>query len=334
MDEIRVGICGAGSIVNTHLATIERVKGVRAIAVSSRTIKTARKTAKKYKVKNVYDDHRRVIESPDVDVVLIATPNYQHAPLALAAIAAGKPVMIEKPLAMNAREGKKVVEAAKKAKLPLIYAEQLPLAPKFVRLIEAAKAGEFGELYMIRQIERHEGPYSPWFFKKKTAGGGVLMDLGCHSISVVLEFFDKPKIKNVTGFTRTYTHKHGNVEDFALIRMDFGNGAVGVVEANWCHLGGMDSITEAFGSKGVGSADLMKGSGLLTYSEAGVSSRKGKLKGWQRPMIDPLLENGYIAQIEGMVDTLINGAPPLQSGDDGLLVLEIMDAAYRSAKQD
>ncbi len=329
---IRVGICGAGHIVPNHAEAIARTAGVELVALSSRTLAGARKMARQCAVKRVYDDHRRLIDAPDIDVVLVATPNYQHCELALRAIAAGKHVMVEKPLAMTVAQGRKMITAAKRAGVHLIYAEQLPLAPKFARLIDLAQCGAFGEIYMVRQIERHAGPYSPWFFDKKTAGGGALMDLGCHSLAVVREILGKQPVRRVEALSRTFRHTHGNVDDFIIVQLEFAGGAIGVVESNWCHLGGMDSITEVFGAQGNGYADLFKGSGLELYQERPAAGLHARLGGWHKPQVDPCLDNGYVAQIEAMRDTVLHDRPPAQSGEDGLAILEIMTAAYRAAK--
>ena len=301
---IRVGICGAGHIVPNHAQAIARTDGVELVAISSRTMASARKMARQCRARQAYDDHRALIESPEVDVVLVATPNYQHAELALRAIDAGKHVMVEKPLAMTVAQGRRMVAAAKRAGVQLIYAEQLPLAPKFARLIAMARDGAFGEIYMVRQIERHAGPYSPWFFQKKTAGGGALMDLGCHSLAVVREILGKQAVRRVSA-----------------------------VESNWLHQGGMDSITEIFGSRGNGYADLFKGSGLELYDEKPAPGLHARLGGWRKTQVDPCYDNGYVAQMEAMRATVLRDPSPAQSGEDGVAILEIMAAAYRAAKK-
>ena len=331
-DTIRVGICGAGSIVNNHCLAIERVPGVQVVAVSSRTARSARKIARKYKIERAFNDHRKVIESPDVDVVLVATPNYLHSDLSIWALEEKKHVLVEKPLAMNPAEGKKMVAAEKKSGMKLMYAEQLPLAPKFKRLIEMAKEGHFGDVYMVRQIERHAGPYSPWFFDSRYAGGGAMADLGCHSISVVRQVFEGRKIERVTGLQRTFRHTQGDVEDFMLLQIFYEGGPIGVVESNWCHLGGMDSITEVFGSRGNGYGDLLKGSGLEIYTDKPDGRSRGADYGWQKPPCDDIYEFGYQAQIEAMKQAVTKNEPGIMTGHDGLDILKIMDAGYRSAK--
>jgi predicted dehydrogenase len=334
-DAIRVGFCGAGGVVHNHLAAIARLDGLTATAISSRTLKSARAMARRYHLPAAYDDHRRVIASPEVDLVFIAAPNYQHAPLALAAFAAGKHVMVEKPLACTVAEARAMVTAAKHARRRLFYAEQLPLAPKSVMIAEAARAGRFGEINSVRQVERHGGPHSPWFFQKKTAGGGVLMDLGCHSIAVILDILRDRRVERIAAVTRTYWHTHGNVEDFSHVRLHFTGGVIGIAENSWCKHGAMDSITEIFGREGYVYADLCnRGSGLHVYTTKGALNRREGLPGWRFPQYDPLYENGYLAQLEAMRNTLRDGAPAPQTGEDGLRVMRIMDAAYRSAAQD
>ncbi len=333
MNTIRVGICGSGGVIPNHVEAIRRVDGVEVVSISSRSLENAQKRAKEFGIPSAYDDHRRLIESTDVDLALIATPNYQHHELVLRAFEAGKHVMVEKPLAVTYQQGEEMVAASKKSGLKLIYAENLPLAPKFAKLVEMTRAKAFGDVYMVRQIERHAGPYSPWFFQKETAGGGVMMDLGCHSISVVHEIFKGQKLKSVKAVQRTFTHTQGDVDDFFLLWMAYASGAMGVVECNWCHQGGMDSVTEVFGKDGNGYADLMKGSGLLSYVKKEKVGGLWNADGWQWPMFDTVYECGYQAQIEAMKETILNDAPPAQSGEDGLEILKIMLDAYDAARQ-
>lgn len=334
-EPIRLGICGAGKIVDTHLAALARLNGFRAVAVSSRTLKSARALAERFGIGQAYGDHRRIVESPEVDLVLIAVPNYQHAALSIAALRAGKHVLVEKPLAATVGEAREMVRAAKRAGRWLFYAEQLPLAPKSQAVARAAQAGLVGNIYMVRQIERHAGPHSPWFFKKEFAAGGVLMDLGCHSISTVLDILPGRRVESVSAVTRQFVHRPGDVEDFALLQMRFAGGIVGVVEDNWCHPGGMDCLTEVFGDRGSICADLKKGSGLRVYSEKGSWADPAVGPGgWQFPPTDPLLDNGYLAQFAAVENTLRTGAPAPQTGVEGLRVMRIMEAAYRSAAKD
>ncbi|MDP8222489.1 MAG: Gfo/Idh/MocA family oxidoreductase [Candidatus Lernaella stagnicola] len=330
-EEIRLGFCGAGKIVETHLAALERVEGMSATAVSSRTKKNARRLARRFKVPVATDDHQQVIDSPQVDVVFVAAPNYLHAPLVIAATQAGKHVIVEKPLATNLVEGKKMAAAVRKAGVELFYAEQLPLAPKSQALAAAVAAGEFGDLHFARQVERHSGPYSPWFFRKETAGGGVLVDLGCHSISVLLDLLPGREIEAVSGLIRTYRHTDGDVEDFSLVRMEFAGGAVAEAENSWCYLGGFESVTEVYGAEGNAVVDIGKGSGVTAFLEGRHLGDRDGEGGWHSPQHDPLWENGYIAQFEAIKATLREGAPYPQTVEDGLRVLRIMTAAYQSA---
>jgi predicted dehydrogenase len=198
--------------------------------------------------------------------------------------------------------------------------------------VDLVHEDRFGDIYMARQIERHAGPYSPWFFDSQFGGGGAMMDLGCHCISVIREIFPEREIESVTGLSRTFRHTHGDVEDFMNLQILYAGGAVGVVESNWCHLGGMDSITEVFGSAGNGYADLMKGSGITTFIEKRAGNKRNDGLGRQHPPTDPIYEYGYYAQAEAMIRTVLFDEAPAQSGADGLEILRIMDAGYRSAK--
>ena len=95
----------------------------------------------------------------------------------------------------------------------------------------------------------------------------------------------------------------------------------------------MDSITEIFGSRGNGYADLFKGSGLELYDEKPAPGLHARLGGWRKTQVDPCYDNGYVAQMEAMRATVLRDASPAQSGEDGVAILEIMAAAYRAAKK-
>ena len=116
-------------------------------------------------------------------MVDICLPNYLHHEACLKAAAAGKHVIIEKPLAVSLEQADEMIEACSSRGLKLMYAEELCFAPKYERVRQMVQAGAVGDVYMLKQSEKHNGPHSPWFYKKETAGGGVMMDMGCHAMA-------------------------------------------------------------------------------------------------------------------------------------------------------
>jgi predicted dehydrogenase len=161
---------------------------------------------------------------------------------------AGKHVVCEKPLCMTLEEADLMVETCKEQGVLFMYAEELYFTPKYVKAKEMADQGAFGDVYLVKQSEKHFGPHAPWFWDVDQAGGGVFMDMGCHGIAFCYWFLDRPKIKSIT--TQMGTYVHGEItkgEDNTFCIIEFENGAVGMVEDSWARHGGMDDRIEVFG---------------------------------------------------------------------------------------
>jgi predicted dehydrogenase len=98
---------------------------------------------------------------------------------------------------------------------------------------------------MVKQCEKHGGPYSPWFWQPEEAGGGILMDMGCHSIEFCRWFMGKPKVKSVFAHMNTYVHSDKTKEeDHVIVLIEFEGGEIALCESSWALQGGMDSIME------------------------------------------------------------------------------------------
>src|SRR5690348_7514614 len=124
----------------------------------------------------------RSLAGTDLDAILIAAPNDTHRDICIDAAAAGKHVLCEKPLALNLSQADEMVAACSAAGVVLCYAENLVFAPMYERLRGLSRRGSVGEPFLVKQSQSHGGPYSPWFWDIERAGGGVLLDMGCHSI--------------------------------------------------------------------------------------------------------------------------------------------------------
>src|SRR4029079_9336779 len=133
----------------------------------------------------------------DVDMVVIGAPNDLHCQMTLDAAAAGKPVVCEKPLAVNLAEADRMIAACRAARVKLMYAEELCFAPKYVRLKQLLDSGALGQPVLIKQSEKHDGPHARHFGDVTSAGGGVTMDMGCHAIEFFRWMLGRPKIKSV-----------------------------------------------------------------------------------------------------------------------------------------
>src|SRR5262245_24851348 len=124
-------------------------------------------------------------ELPDLDLVVLGLPNDLHCDATVAAAAAGKHVVCEKPLCLNLAEADRMIDACRRAGVLLMYAEELCFTPKYVRLKQLIDEGALGAVHLVKQCEKHDGPHAGWFWDVRRSGGGVTMDMGCHAV----EFF-------------------------------------------------------------------------------------------------------------------------------------------------
>jgi predicted dehydrogenase len=275
-------------------------------------------------------DHRDLLEGLDeVDAVTIALPNHLHADVALAALESKKHVVVEKPLCLTLAEADRLIAAAAHHRRLLGYAEELCFAPKYVRAKELADQGVLGRLFKVAQVESHAGPYSPWFFDPKCAGGGAAMDMGCHAIEFARWMFNKPKVLAVTAQMRNLSHPKP-LEDHCLIHLELEGGRFAQLEASWVLKGGMDSLAQLEGSEGVLKIDLSKGMGLDLFTERAAGEI---VPGWSRPDFSWLYNNGYPGEMAEFTRAIEERRAPSESGEDGRAVLEILWAAYASAAE-
>ncbi|MBI5526235.1 MAG: Gfo/Idh/MocA family oxidoreductase [Deltaproteobacteria bacterium] len=332
MRNTRVGILGSGSIAQNHFEAFARVAGVGVVAVASPTEANVRAFARRNGIPRWFTDWRKLADLPDVHVVSIGSPNFLHAAQAIACLGAGKHVICEKPLCLTLEEADAIIAAEKRNCKTLFYAENLCFVPKAVRFKEIVDAGGVGKPYLVKEWEKHAGPYSPWFFRREQAGGGAMMDMGCHAIEFCRWFMGKPRVRSVFAHCGLYLHeKITKLDDNIVVIMEFENGAIAHVEASWALKGGMDSVAECCGTEGAICADLYRGTGIRCFSERGYSSGGQRRQGWHTPEYDTRFEHGYVGEMAHFVECIRTGGKPTEGTEDGRAVLEIMLAAYHSA---
>jgi predicted dehydrogenase len=325
-----VGIVGAGFIAQTHCKAMASIPGCEVRAVADLDALRAEGFAADNGLPRWYASHRDLLADPGIDVVVVGIPNCFHAAVAIDCLAAGRHVICEKPLALTIPDAEAMIRVAREKGRVLAYAEELSFVPKFLRAKELMDSGGIGRPYLIRQCEKHAGPYSPWFWKEESAGGGILMDMGCHSIECIRFLLGKPAVKSVYAQMGTFLHREiTQEEDHVIAILEFEDGTIGQAESSWALKGGMDSTLEIFGTGGVVYADLLKGMGLKAYSEEGFPGVEDR--GWCFPDYEWLFNNGYPQEDRHFLDCMRSGETPVEAGEDGLAILEIMLAAYHSA---
>ena len=338
MRKTKVAILGAGFISNIHIESYHRfVPEAEVVAVYARNAQKAQAFVEKYHIPKWYDELDDIIQNSGCEVVDICLPNFLHAEATMKAAAAGKHIILEKPLAINIEEADEMIAACKKAGVKLMYAEELCFAPKYERVRQLVNEGAFGDIYMLKQSEKHSGPHSDWFYDINLSGGGVLMDMGCHAFGWFRWMLDNAKAKSVYASMSTVLHNgRTKGEDNSVVIVEFENGVTAIAENSWAKHGGMDDRSEAYGTEGVVYADLFMGNAAISYSKNGYGyamEKAGATVGWSFTVFEEAFNQGYPQELKHFIECVRQNKQPFVTGEDGRAVLEIIYAAYASARE-
>ena len=338
MKKTKVALLGAGFIADIHLESYQRfVPDAEVVAVYARDADKAKAFANKHHIAAWYNNIDSLFEQAEFDVVDICLPNFLHASVTLKAAAAGKHIIIEKPLAVTLEEADQMIEACKSANVKLMYAEELCFAPKYERVRHIIKEGAVGDIYELKQSEKHSGPHSDWFYDINLSGGGVLMDMGCHAFGWFFWILNNAKVKSVQASMATIFHKgRTKGEDNSVVIVEFENGVIGIAENSWAKQGGMDDRAEVYGTEGVIYADLFMGNSSLAYSKNGYGyamEKADSTAGWSFPIFEEAFNQGYPQELQYFIECVREDKEPLVNGELGRAVLEVIYAAYASAGQ-
>lgn len=216
------------------------------------------------------------------------------------------------------------------------YAETEVFAPAVVRAERLIRSGAIGKVLWVRSREAHFGPHSSWFWDPELAGGGALLDMGCHSIAAARYFIGKEvRPMEVMAWCDTLFHKT-KAEDNTLALIRFENGSVAHLEVSWTSRGGLDLRNEVHGTEGAIFTDVTRGTPVeaFTLRPSGYLVEKAESEqGWVKPVAEEAFVYGYQAEMKHFVECVRNGATPRETYCDGYLVNTVIDAAYRAARQ-
>ncbi len=333
---VQVGIIGSQFISSIHADALQHCAQAMLAAVASPSPGHAEQFAGRWSIPRWFTDYRELLALPEIQLVVLGLPNDLHCQAVLDAAAAGKHIVIEKPLCLNLGEADQMIDACREASVKLMYAEELCFAPKYVRLKQLLDSGALGRPTLLKQAEKHDGPHAAHFWDVQRSGGGVTMDMGCHAIEFFRWMLGRPAIKSV--YAQMSTQVHGEKtrgDDNALLIIEFDGGVIGLAEESWTKLGGMDDRAEVYGSEGVAYADLLHGNAIETYSRAGYDyavEKAGSTKGWSFTIYEEAWNYGFHGEMAHFVDCVQHDKTPLVTGEDGRIVLEVIFAAYESAR--
>jgi predicted dehydrogenase len=334
---MRVSMLGSGFIGRFYADSIQGLRSRdQVFSIYSRREESAKKFADDYGCNHWTTDMEESISHPDVDVVCIALPNNLHEAAVLMACKHKKAVITTKPLGRNAAEAKRMLEAVESAGVFHGYLEDLVYTPKFLKAHESVKNGALGRILWAKSRETHPGPHSDWFWDIEQAGGGCILDLGCHCVEITRSYIGKD-IRPVEVMCWADTQvKPIDAEDHAIALIKYENGSIAQFEVSWTFRGGLDLRDEVMGTEGTiwVNSFLRTGFEMFTTGKGAdyVAEKAESNSGWLFPVGDELNELGYNHMFTEMFGSIEKGIPPKETFYDGYVVNCVLDAAYKSAK--
>lgn len=353
MDRIvKIGIIGCGGIANgKHMPSLKKIKNVQMVAFCDIIEERAVKAAEEYGVEGakVYTDYKELLKDRDIEVVHVCTPNRSHAFISIDAMEAGKHVMCEKPMAKTYKEAKEMLDASERTGMKLTIGYQSRWRADSLYLKKMCEDGELGEIYYGKAIALRRRAVPTWgvFLNEYEQGGGPLIDIGTHALDLTLWMMDNYKPKMVVGTTfeklknqkdcgnawGDWDPKKFTVEDAAFGFIVMENGATIMLESSWALniRNPKEAITMICGTEG--GADMFDGLNI------------NFIKNGRQCILKPDLTAGGVAFYDGdgdedpsvlearaWLDAVVNDHEPRTKACQALIVTQILEAIYESAK--
>jgi predicted dehydrogenase len=331
----RVTMLGTGLIGLFYTRTLHGQRNRdRVHVVYSRSRERADAFARENDIPVAVTDVEEAIAHPETDVVVIGLPNHLHEEAVLLCAAHEKAVLCTKPLARNGEEAKRILDTVERVGIFAGYLEDLAYTPKTLKAVAAVRAGQIGTVTWARSRETHPGPHSAWFWDAAQAGGGAVVDLGCHCVEIIRNYMGKEnRPLEVMAWMDTLVHPI-EAEDNAIALIKFESGAMGQFEVSWTFRGGMDLRDEVAGTEGTIWTNhfLRTGFEMFSSGEGGYVAEKAETaSGWLFPVGDEVAELGYVDMFTDMFDAIDTAGAPMETFYDGYVVNAVMDACYASA---
>jgi predicted dehydrogenase len=323
--KVRIGIVGAGNIARRYHMRGYLTSGKAEIAAVTDAIpEVAATAAEQYGIPKVYDSYESLLADGDIDAISVCVPNRFHAPITIAAVEAGKHVLLEKPVAMNLEEAYAMREAARKHNAIVMVEYPLRFDSGYRKAKQLIDEGHLGQIVLVKGTWCHGGPEmytaGKWFFSKEMAGGGSLIDLAVHKLDIIRWLAGE--IVDVTGYCATLT-KSIEVEDNGVMALRFASGALGLVDASWS-VRSVQVRTEIYGTKG---RLVIQDSPVTSIEAYFADALNGKLVlNHQKDTGD---DDPHVKCVRYFVDCVAEGKQPETATlDDGIAALEAVAKVY------
>ena len=319
MEPLRWGIAGCGAICEKAvLPCMQKLETCVPVAGMRRNAEEMKAFAEQFDLAAWYADYGELVDNPDVEAVYIGTPPSSHLEQTEKAAAAGKHVLCEKPMAMNAEEGHKMVEVCRTAGVKLGVSYYRRYFPQIEAALEVVQNGEIGDVGLIRAYHcgMSRGPETGgWRYVPEIGGGGVMMDVGSHRIDLIVLFGGE--IEAACGFAES-RRRGWQVDDTATAVVTFESGAQGIVTVDWCSQLSAD-VFEIHGTQGRIMMPNLAGEIVEVHTPKGV--RAITVEPLSGPDRDLLLLDQFSKWVRGEGDFRV-------PGEEGVKTTEVMEAVY------
>jgi predicted dehydrogenase len=318
------GIVGCGDVATKKVGpSFLHTEGASLLAAVSRRRSSAEAFATKFGVPTVYDSMDEMLQDKNIAVVYIATPPHLHYPLTIAAAAAGKHVLVEKPMALNPAQGNEMVSACRSNGVQLMVAHYRRLWPETAMMKKLIDDGALGEVVNARvqmtgNAAAEPAAVSAWKLNPELSGGGWLMDVGCHRIDLLLYLLGEVRDVNALIDSVRWEHPVDNSSTFLL---RFKSGAHTMGSFHW----NVNFYSDEF--------QIVGTQGQLLVARLG----SGKIRLQVGKEIQEIATEAPVythsALLAHSIEALEKGTPHLTSGETGVEVSKVIEAAYRSSAE-
>lgn len=360
MNKVRIGIIGTGGITNNkHLPSLAKVANAEVVALCDIVEEKVVATKERHNLVNakIYTNYKDLLNDPNIDVVHVCTPNVSHCEITVAAFAANKHVMCEKPMAATTEDAKKMMDAWKVSGKKFTVAYQNRFRHDVQVLKKACEAGELGDIYYAEANALRRKAVPTWgvFPDKSQQGGGPLIDIGTHALDITLWCMDNYDVDSVSG---QVFYKLGNlpeaaqgntygawdaesfeVEDSAMGFIKFKNGALVNLRSSWAlnYMDAREAATTLCGT--LEGAEIKHGGSYITSELSFNKVRHGKMteeKLSGEALVDyfeGVNEEPGVIEAKQWVDAIQNDTEPVVKPEEAFAVTQILDAIYKASEE-
>jgi predicted dehydrogenase len=325
--KIRLGIIGLGQIaVKTHLPRLQKMPHLAIQAIYSSRLAHARKIAQQYKIIEIFHHWEELLQSHQIEAVLVCTPNFTHFPIVMDALRNHKHVLVEKPMCLTIHQADQIIHQAQNMKRVLLVGHNMRFDPVVRTAQKMLHDNKIGSVFSFHATLAHSGPqvWSPkakWFLNPAQVGGGVLMDLGIHVFDT-LRFLLNESPKAITALQPKKNSSQLTSDVHCSVLLEFPSGILGTIQLSWRNPSYKNQIY-LWGEKGSMQLNLSQEKDPII-----LEFKHSQARSFPRIQFSALkfsMYDYFVQQIHGK-------APAYQSAQDSREALRTVLAGYQSMR--